>query len=116
MASYNATNSLSPMMFKQLLKKDKQGTRAERRRSKSMEQIFEDEPNTKKAEALRNRGASALPQYNYRREQSDSGWKEISAVKSLNPVVTCLLPALSMDFVASSLLAVGATPLITEGM
>lgn len=101
-------------MFRKALKKDKEGTRNERHRSKSMENICEDGACDPNVEERRSRGATAIPAYF--RQNTLPGWKEISSVKALNPVVTCLLPALSMDFVASSLLAIGATPLITEGM
>ena len=104
---YNAANSLSPMMFKKAL------TRNERMRSKSMD--FAEKENhslldmaDKTAEESRKRGFSAA--------QRDTGWTEVRMVKSTHPVVCCLLPSLSMDFVASCLLAIGATPLITEGM
>ena len=42
-------------------------------------------------------------------------WSELILVKTLGPVVLCLLPAVSCDFTASSLLAVGATPELVTG-
>lgn len=41
-------------------------------------------------------------------------WPELASVKRVNPVVMCILPSFSMDFVCSALLSVGATPLITD--
>ncbi len=115
MAKYNASNSLSPMMFKKTLKAD-MGTRSERMRSKSMECLAEDsliDTSDNTNATRRNRGLSLTPELN--RELSRTAWWEIERVKRMHPVIACILPALSMDFVASCLLAVGATPLITEG-
>lgn len=47
--------------------------------------------------------------------ESQEKWSELSMVKTLGPVVLCLLPAVSCDFTASSLLAVGATPELITG-
>lgn len=47
---------------------------------------------------------------------SHAGWKELSLVRSLTPVVACILPAVALDFVTSSLLAIGATPVVIEGL
>ena len=105
MALYNAANSLSPMMFKKAKKKDKEGTRNERWRSKSMELLYDVAP-AKKSSGRRATGDA---------KSKKVPWKEVASLKGLGPVVTCVLPSLAMDFVASSLLAVGATPLITEG-
>ena len=120
MAKYNASNSRSPMMFKKVLKVDRLGTGNERIRSKSMDHLADHlaegpliDTCDKTEKMRRNRGQSAAPRYD--REISDLGWKELRDVKSRHPVVTCILPAVSMDFVASCLLAVGAIPLITEG-
>ena len=41
-------------------------------------------------------------------------WPELASVKKVGPVVMCLLPPFSADFVCSALLSVGATPLITD--
>lgn len=123
--AYNAANSLSPMMFKKHVKKDKEGTRNERWRSKSVENIFDANPppssQQNKKEVGRSRGATAAPCPGpgpgmTTALAAQSQWKELSRVKALAPVVTCVLPSLAMDFVASSLLAVGAVPLITEGI
>ena len=97
MTSYD----LSPLTSKKL--------KTMRYLSKSVELIDTD----KTKDSIRTRGGNPSSMLN--NLHCDIGWKEISSVKSQNPVVACLLPALSMDFVASSLLAVGATPLITEG-
>ena len=107
--AYNNANSLNPMMFKK--QHLEQGTMNERCRSKSMDLLNEVGYENKRGKAAQFRSATTIT-----RQQSEPGWKEIKAVKSQNPVITCLLPALSLDFVASSLLAVGATPLITEGI
>lgn len=49
-------------------------------------------------------------------ETTSSGeWKELSLLKSLSPVVVCVLPSVARDFVASALLAIGANPVIPEG-
>ena len=44
-----------------------------------------------------------------------SEWQQLSLLKIAGPCVTCLLPHISEDFVCSALLAIGATPLMTEG-
>ena len=44
-----------------------------------------------------------------------SAWQELAMLKLAAPCVTCLLPHLSEDLVSSALLAIGATPLTTEG-
>ena len=104
--AYNSGNSLTPMMFKKQKKSDKGGTRNERLRSRSVENILET-PNYN-----RSPGAGAqLPVTCAPGQQ----WKEVYLVKHDHPVVACVLPSLAMDFVASALLATGATPLITEG-
>lgn len=46
---------------------------------------------------------------------SPDEWKELSLLKSLSPVVVCVLPSVARDFVASTLLAIGANPVIPEG-
>ena len=101
-------NSLSPMIFR---KKGKGGgTRNERIRSKSMENIMDDE-SVKKGK-LRPGATLTVgkpPQIDV------ASWKELDLVKSTSPVIACILPGMSMDFVCSALMAVGATPLITEG-
>ena len=43
-----------------------------------------------------------------------SAWQELAMLKVAAPCVTCLLPHFSEDLVSSALLAVGATPLMTE--
>lgn len=51
-------------------------------------------------------------------DDSDVGgaqWPEIASVKKMSPVVMCILPPCSADFVCSSLLSLGATPILTEG-
>lgn len=45
---------------------------------------------------------------------SEVEWPELASVKKVSPVVMCILPSFSMDFVCSALLSVGATPLITD--
>ena len=92
------------MMFRKHKKKQDGGTRNERMRSKSVENIVDTLP----------------PQPKQKRALSSSkitpaAWKDVAQVKSTSPPVTCILPAVSLDFVASSLLAVGAVPLVTEG-
>ena len=119
MAQYNAANSLSPMMFKKTTKGDTEGTRSERWRSKSVENIYDTRvagpgaPQAKKK--LRNRAATT-DRNGEVTSKSQKVWEEVDKVKAVNPVVACVLPSIAMDFVASALLAVGATPLITEGI
>ena len=108
MANYNTANSLSPMIFKKSSNKDKEGTRSERWRSKSMEHIY-DGPAIPAHLKQRSRGATAAT------VMPLCHWKEIDKLKSLAPTVACVLPSVAMDFVASSLLAVGAIPVICEG-
>ena len=42
-------------------------------------------------------------------------WPELASVRKMSPVVMCILPPCSADFVCSALLSLGATPLLTEG-
>lgn len=90
------------MIFRKQKKSDQAGTRSERMRSKSVENILE------------------APGHKYQQKTDDTSacgkWKELDEVRRVHPVVTCVIPSLAMDFVASALLAVGATPLVTEGM
>lgn len=109
MTSYNASNSLSPMMFKKA-----KGSRDDNRRTKSMENV-NDLGLPSSIVKLGNKFRRGSNSGAVEKVRCEMGWREISSVKAHSPVVTCLLPALSMDFVASSLLAVGATPLIAEG-
>ena len=103
--AYNLGNSLTPMIFRKQKKSDQGGTRNERWRSKSVENIT-DAPEFKKLrDQEQDRRACAPGQQ----------WKEVYLVKHDHPVVACVLPSIAMDFVASALLATGATPLITEG-
>lgn len=115
MSGYNASNSLSPMMFKKTGKKDKEGTRNERWRSKSVEHVYDLNPayNQGKTEHQLQRGRAATSASQSVQQQQP--WKELDKLKGLAPVVACVLPSMAMDFVASSLLAIGATPLIPEG-
>lgn len=114
--AYNASNSLSPMIFKKALKKDKEGTRNERLRSKSMEHIFDAGNPPPSCNNSKGRARSITPSpAAMRKANSGLVWKEVDKVKTLAPVVACILPAQATDFVASSLLAAGASPLITEG-
>lgn len=100
-------NSLSPMMFR---KANGAGTRHERNRSRSLEDLLDEDDDVSSLDKYPRKG-TWMPSMNMERPE----WSEISMVKSMAPVVTCVLPALSMDMVCSALLAVGATPLITEG-
>lgn len=101
-------NSLSPMMFR---KANGAGTYHERNRSRSLEDVLDvDDDDASNLDRCSRKG-SLMPSMNMERPE----WSEIAMVKSMAPVVTCVLPALSMDMVCSALLAVGATPLITEG-
>ena len=106
-SGYSVVNSLSPMMFRKNKKKQEGGTRNERMRSKSVENILDTIPPKHKQKR-----SGSTP---FAARQPGPPWKEVSLVKSTSPPITCILPASSMDFVASALLAVGAVPLITEG-
>ncbi len=108
--AYNLANSLSPMMFKKTKKSDQGGTRNERYRSKSVENIAEAD-----GASQVHMGKRGGPKSKQKDTCERVQWKDLSRVKSIHPVVTCVLPSLAMDFVASALMAVGATPLITEG-
>lgn len=127
-APYNAANSLSPMMFKRVEKGEKEGggTRNERWRSKSVENIYDPQtvqpppPSGKKSKLLsRFRAATTADTTNCKggkkAESAPNVWREVDRVKSQSPIVACIVPSLAMDFVASALLAVGANPLIPEG-
>lgn len=48
-------------------------------------------------------------------EIDPDSWKELDQIKSISPVILCVLPSTALDFVASALLSIGAYPLIPEG-
>ncbi len=100
------------MMFKKNKVKTEGGTRNERYRSKSMENIADPDPENS-SRWMKGRGSKAQQQQQPQKVQ----WKELSLLKSINSdvVVTCVVPSVAMDFVASALLAVGSAALITEG-
>lgn len=107
MTTYSTANSLSPMMFR----RDREaGARNARFRSRSCDNALDDVPKEdfKKLRAKAQTQTTPLP-------ESWLDYSDIALVKSVAPVVACLLPPISMDFVCSALLAVGATPLITDG-
>ena len=104
--AYNPSNSLTPMMFRKKQKKDAEGTRNERWRSRSVEDIFDSS-----VEGSPRQDRSKSTPF----VSTPSPWKELEKLKGLAPVIACVIPSLSMDFVASSLLAVGATPIVVEG-
>ena len=108
-SGYSVINSLSPMMFRKQKKKQDGGTRNERMRSKSVENIVDTIPPKSKQKR------SGSSPFQGKINVLTPAWKEVALVKSTSPPITCILPAASMDFVASALLAVGAVPLITEG-
>ncbi|XP_064399991.1 uncharacterized protein LOC135346330 isoform X2 [Halichondria panicea] len=117
--AYNLANSLSPMMFQKTKgsKSDQGGTRNERWRSKSVENIAEIDGDSRVQVDKRFWHKSGSKQKHVKDVKDTCErvqWRDLSRVKSIHPVVTCVLPSLAMDFVASALLAVGATPLITE--
>ena len=108
--SYSVLNSLSPMMFRKNKKKQDGGTRNERMRSKSVENLIDTVPPKHK---MKPRSESSVHVGKHHLAQP---WREVALIKSTSPPITCILSSSSMDFVASALLAVGAVPLITEGM
>ena len=107
-SGYSVINSLSPMMFRKGKKKQDGGTRNERMRSKSVENLVDTMPPKHKQKRS--------PSSPHAGKHLGQPWREIALIKSTSPPITCILPSSSMDFVASALLAVGAVPLITEGM
>lgn len=105
MTTYSTANSLSPMMFR----RDRDGgARNARFRSRSCDNTLNDLPKEELKKLRTKAQATPLP-------ENWLDYSDIALVKCVAPVVACLLPALSMDFVYSALLAVGATPLITDG-
>ena len=108
-SGYSVINSLSPMMFRKQKKKQDGGTRNERMRSKSVENIVDTIPPKKKDKR------SGSSPFHSKTNVLAPAWKEVALVKSTSPPIACILPAASMDFVASAQLAVGTVPLITEG-
>lgn len=42
-------------------------------------------------------------------------WPELSLLKTMSPVVLCVLPSSAQDLVGSALLAIGASPFFPEG-
>ena len=106
--AYNSSNSLSPMIFKKKGKGESGGSRNERYRSKSVENIADTENFSSLQKA--HRAGKVSPD-----SCGINEWKDLHSLKSNQPLVVCVLPSLSIDYVASAVLAVGATPLITEG-
>ena len=85
---YSLGNSRSPMMFRK---------RKDKKLSRSLDDLLvssfdNDEP-----------------------AAGDVQWPEIASVKKVGPVVMCILPPFSADFVCSALHSLGATPLVTDG-
>lgn len=113
-SSYSVVNSLSPMMFRKPILKQG-GTRNERMRSRSMECIVDERDRKELNETAKKSKKTRAETVAAQLRADQPKWTELPLVKSISPVVVCILPALSMDFVCSALLAVGATPLITEG-
>lgn len=86
---YSIGNSRSPMMFRK--RKDKNLCR-------SLDNLL-------------------VSSFDKDEEPTASGveWPELGSVRKVGPVVMCILPPHSADFVCSALFSVGATPLVTEG-
>ena len=87
---YSIGNSRSPMMF--------------RKKKKSKEKL---------SRSLDDLIGSSLDMEDGSVEGAD--WPELASVKKMSPVVMCILPPFSADFVCSALLSLGATPLLTDG-
>ena len=85
---YSIGNSRSPMMFKKKKNKGKM--------SRSLDDLI--------SSVDHEDGAA-----------DGAVWPELASVRKMAPVVMCILPAHSADFVCSALLSLGATPLLTEG-
>ena len=86
---YSLGNSASPMIFRKKKPKDKKLTR-------SLDDLISsvDKEDSEEVGVVE--------------------WPELASVKKVGPVVMCLVPPFSADFVCSALLSVGATPLITD--
>ncbi len=105
--AYNLANSLTPMMFKKNKVKTEGGTRNERYRSKSMENIADPDNSSRWKKGRSSKAKEPV--------QQPVKWEELSRLKSHNSVVMCVVPSVAMDFVASAVLAAGSAVLITEG-
>lgn len=116
--AYNLGNSLSPMIFKKHKVKTEGGTRSERYRSKSMENITDPECANRWVKGRGSKESQGPKQKESQESKEPVKWKELTRLKTrtLDVVVMCLVPSAAMDFVASALLAVGSSALITEGV
>lgn len=47
--------------------------------------------------------------------QTHEEWKDLGLIKTMSPVIMCVLPSTAKDIVASVLLAIGAYPIMPEG-
>lgn len=100
---YSLGNSLSPMMFRKGKNKESKEPKERKERSRSLDDIL----SADFGEKVKRKPAKG---------KSEEGvWEEVDSVSTVAPVVMCILPPLSADFVSSALLAVGATPLLTDG-
>lgn len=88
---YNLGNSRSPMLFRKKKNKAKD-------MSRSLDDLM----------------SSSFDKDNGGLTASGVEWPELASVKKVGPVIMCILPPFSADFVCSALLSLGATPLITD--
>ena len=102
---YSLGNSLSPMMFRRGKNKGSKGskeTEGRKDRSRSLDDILA--ADFEKVKSKSGKGKC-----------EEGAWEEVASVSAVAPVVMCILPPLSADFVSSAVMAVGATPLLTDG-
>lgn len=103
---YSLGNSLSPMMFRKGKNKGSKGNKeieGRKDRSRSLDDILA--ADFEKIKSKSGKGKC----------EEGTAWEEVASVSTVAPVVMCILPPLSADFVSSAVMAVGATPLLTDG-
>lgn len=94
---YSLGNSRLPMMFRKG-KKSKKKSGEKEQLSRSLDDLISIGDDDDGGEEI----------------SSEIEWPELASVKKVGPVVMCILPPFSMDFVCSALFSAGATPLITD--
>ena len=103
-------SSLGAKLFK-----NRPGTSLQDRRGSTDSMGFQPPGRSRSLENISGEHPEIPPTISELRLPEEEKWSEIEMLKTLCPHVLCILPSMSLDFVASSLLAIGATALVPEG-
>ncbi len=103
-------SSLGARLFK-----NRSGSSIQNRRGSTDSMGFQAPGRSRSLENIAGEHLEIPPTISELRLPEQEKWSEIEMLKTLGPHVLCILPSVSLDFVASSLQAIGATALIPEG-